>query len=104
MTTANIKLASRSINDMDIVAKQIKEIAQASGIECRGPIPLPTKRLTQPVRRTPCGDGSHTYEHWQMRISKRMLVIVNVSEQAFRQIMRIAVPDSIQIKINLLEN
>lgn len=102
MTKALIKLASPFIKDIDTIAKQIKEIAVGAGIKCSGPVSLPTKRIIQSVRKTPCGDGSHTYETWQMRISKRLLV-VDGSEQAFRQIMRIAVPDTMQIKISLIE-
>jgi SSU ribosomal protein S10P len=63
-------------------------------------VPLPTKKLKISTRKTPCGDGSHTFEHWEMRIHKR-LVEIEGSDQALRQVMRLPVPDTVQIEITL---
>jgi small subunit ribosomal protein S10 len=82
------------------IATQIVDIAKTLNIKYTGPIPLPTKNMTIATRKTPCGDGSHTYEHWTMRIHKR-LVEIDGSEQVLRQIMRIPVPDTVQIEISI---
>lgn len=104
MKRAVIKLASNVKKDVDSIAKQIKDISTTIGVKCKGPIPLPVRRMQHTTRKTPCGDGSHTYEKWEMRIYKRLVVIEGSgNEQAFRQIMRIAVPDTVQIEINLIE-
>lgn len=100
MTSAIIKLVSTVSNDIDEIAKQIKSIADSIQVKSRGPVPLPTRRLSHTTRKTPCGDGSHTYEKWEMRVHKR-LIIIDGSEQALRQIMRIRVPDTVQIEISL---
>ena len=88
MPTARIKIISRSKNDARSIAGQIVEIAKSLGVKFKGPIPLPTKRLSITTRKTPCGDGSHTYERWELRIHNR-LVEIEGSEQALRQVMRI---------------
>jgi small subunit ribosomal protein S10 len=100
MPTTRIKLISRNKDDVVRIGKQIVEIAKSAGIKFRGPIPLPTKTLKVSTRKTPCGDGSHTYEHWEMRIHK-WLVEIDGSEQALRQVMRITVPDTVQIEMTL---
>jgi small subunit ribosomal protein S10 len=100
MPTTRIKLISRNKDDVVKIAKQIIEIAKTVGIKFKGPIPLPTKVLNISTRKTPCGDGSHTYEHWEMRIHK-WLVEIDGSEQALRQLMRITVPDTVQIEMTL---
>jgi small subunit ribosomal protein S10 len=100
MTTAIIKLVSTAAKDIDSIAGQIKSIADSIQVKSRGPVPLPTRRLSHTTRKTPCGDGSHTYEKWEMRVHKR-LIIIDGSEQALRQIMRIRVPDTVQIEISL---
>jgi small subunit ribosomal protein S10 len=100
MTSAIIKLVSTTSVDIDAIAKQIKTIADSIQVKSRGPVPLPTRRLSHTTRKTPCGDGSHTYEKWEMRVHKR-LIIIDGSEQALRQIMRIRVPDTVQIEISL---
>lgn len=100
MPAARIKLISRSKRDARDIARQIIDIAKSLGIKFKGPIPLPTKILDVSTRKTPCGDGSHTFEHWQMRIHK-WLVEIDGSDQALRQIMRIPVPDTVQIELIL---
>lgn len=82
------------------VIDQIKEIVKHLNLTIRGPVPLPTKYLTICTRRTPCGDGSDTYEHWEKRISKR-LVYVKGDEKSIRNILRIKVPDDVFVKISL---
>jgi len=100
MSTARIKLVSRSKDAAIGVANQIIGIAKNLGIKYKGPIPLPTQRLVIPTRKTPCGDGSDTYDHWEMRIHK-WLVEIDGSDQALRQVMHIPVPDTVQIEMTL---
>lgn len=100
MGKARIKLIGKNRDELDGVCKQIMEIAKSAGIAVAGPIPLPTKKLIIPTRRTPCGDGSDTYERWQMRIYKRLIEIAG-DERTLRQIMRVKVPDTVHIEITL---
>jgi len=65
-----------------------------------GPIPLPTKRLVVPVRRTPCGDGSNTWDKYEMRIHKR-LIEIDARERVMRNIMRIRVPSEVYIEMEI---
>ena len=101
MTSAVIKLEGVAAQDIDSIAKQIKSIAATINIKSRGPIPFPTHRISQTTRKAPGGDGSKTYEKWELRVHKRLMVIEG-SEQALRQIMRIPVPDTVQIEISLV--
>ncbi len=100
MGKARIKLIGKTPEELDEVCRQIVEIAKATGVEMKGPVPLPTRRLHVATRRTPCGDGSDTYEHWEMRIHKRLIDIAG-DERTLRQVMRVKVPDTVQVKISL---
>ncbi|MCL4365499.1 MAG: 30S ribosomal protein S10 [Candidatus Marsarchaeota archaeon] len=102
MPVARIKIISRNVKDANEIASQVKEIAKALNVKFKGPIPLPTRRHKITTRKTPCGDGSHTYERWEMRIYNRLLEI-DGSDQALRQVMRIPVPDTVQIVLALSE-
>ncbi len=97
---ARIRLSGLNPHDLDKICNQIKEIAYKTGIEIRGPIPLPTKRLVIPVRKSPDGEGSETWDHWELRIHKRLIDIA-ADERALRQIMRIQVPKDVNIEIVL---
>ena len=85
---------------MDSVCKQIKMISDKTGVDISGPIPLPTKRLIVPVRKSPDGEGSETWDRWEMRVHKR-LIDLDADERALRQLMRIQVPDGVNIEIVL---
>ncbi len=97
---ARITLTSPDVKALDEVCKQIVEIAKATGVPVSGPVYLPTRRLKIAVRRSPCGDGSETYEHWEMRIHKRLLDVAG-DERTLRQIMRVRVPENVAVRITL---
>jgi len=100
MAKARIKLAGDGIADINDVIAQIKELAKALSMDVSGPVPLPRQRYMITTRRTPCGDGSDTYEHWEKRICKR-LIDVEGDEKFIKQIMRIRVPTTVFVKISL---
>jgi small subunit ribosomal protein S10 len=100
MPVARIKLISKNKESSRDIAKQIIDIAKSINVKYTGPIPLPTRRLIIATRKTPAADGSHTFDHWEMRIHK-WLVEIEGSDQALRQIMRIPVPDGVQIEMIL---
>ena len=100
MPVARIKIISRNKKDVGAIARQIVEIAKSVGVKWKGPIPLPTRHLKIATRKAHNADGSHTIDHWEMRIHKWM-VEIDGSEQALRQVMRIPVPDSVQIEMSL---
>jgi len=100
MNRARIKLESQDYDELDSVCTQIKDIAKKAGIELKGPIPLPTKKLKISTRKTPCGDGSDTYEKWELRVHKR-LIEIKADDRVLRDIMRIRIPDSVHVEMHL---
>ena len=97
---ARIRLSSTSTEHLDGVCNQIKRITRKTGVRMSGPIPLPTRRMVVPTRKTPCGQGSESWDKWEMRIHKR-LIDIDADERAIRQIMRVRIPDSVYIEIEL---
>jgi small subunit ribosomal protein S10 len=97
---ARIRLSSTSTEHLDGVCNQIKRITKKTGVRMAGPIPLPTRRMVIPTRKTPCGQGSESWDKWEMRVHKR-LIDIDADERAIRQIMRVRIPDSVYIEIEL---
>ena len=58
---ARIKLASIDIDKINQICGDINEIANKTGVNLRGPIPLPTKKLKVTSRKSPCGDGKASW-------------------------------------------
>jgi len=100
MQWARIKLSGTDHKKLEEVCEQVREIARKTGVNISGPIPLPTKRLRVSVRESPSGDGTATWEKWEMRIHKR-LIDIEADERTMRQIMRVRVPDGVNIEIEL---
>ena len=73
MSKVRIKLQSVEIDKLNDVIDRIKTIASGAGLPISGPIPLPTKRLKVCTRKSPCGDGTATFDRFEMRIHKRVV-------------------------------
>ena len=95
-----IKLMSTSVESINQVSEEIKRIGQRIGIKVRGPIPLPTKRVVVTVRKAPSGEGTHTFDHWELRIHKR-IIDMEADERAIRDLMRVRVPSDVKVEIEL---
>lgn len=97
---SRIRLSSTNINRLEEVVTQIRGIVEKTGVKMSGPIPLPTKVLKVPVRKSPCGEGTPTWERWEMRVHKRLIDIAT-DDRTMRMIMRIKVPDDVFIEITI---
>ena len=75
MQKARINLASAEIGKLNQICNSIKEIAEKTGVNISGPIPLPTKRLKVATRKSPDGEGKASWERYEMRIHKRLIDI-----------------------------
>jgi len=101
MQKARIKLASTDIDKINATCNYIKEIAEKTGVELRGPIPLPTKKLKVTTRKAPSGEGKATWERYEMRIHKR-LIDLGIDERALRLVMRVPIPEGLNIEIEMI--
>ena len=97
---ARIRLSGPDIEQINEITEQIKGIADQSKTSYSGPIPLPTKKLKITTRKSPDGEGKASWERWEMRLHKRV-IDVDPNERAMRQVMRLQVPDGINIEIEV---
>ena len=68
-----IKVTGMNHVDVDSLCDGIKQISDQTGVSMRGRIPLPTRRLVVPCRKAPDGEGNETWDHWEMRVHKRLI-------------------------------
>lgn len=102
MPVARIKLASADIGQLNELSGSIKDIASKAGVVIRGPIPLPTKKLKITTRKSPCGNGTATFDHFEMRIHKRVIDLP-MDDRVLHSIMRVPIPREINIEIEMIE-
>ncbi|MBS7634633.1 30S ribosomal protein S10 [Candidatus Bathyarchaeota archaeon] len=98
---ARIRLVSTDYKKLDEICRELRDIAEKAGVKVTGPIPLPTKKLKVPVMKSPCGEGTKTWDKWEMRIHKR-LIDIEAEERVMRRIMRMRVPEEVYISIELV--
>jgi small subunit ribosomal protein S10 len=100
MSKVRIKLQSSEIERLNEVVETIKGIADRSGVAILGPIPLPTKRLRITTRKSPCGNGTATFDNYEMRIHKRV-IDMPANDKVLHNIMHISIPRTVNIKIEM---
>lgn len=102
MPKARINLASADIGQLNEICSAIVDIAGKTKVNISGPIPLPTKKLKLTTRKSPDGEGKASFERYEMRVHKR-LIDLGVDERALRLVMRVPIPDSVSVEIEMLD-
>ncbi|MEM4259560.1 MAG: 30S ribosomal protein S10 [Candidatus Pacearchaeota archaeon] len=102
MAKVRIKLSSIDIAALNPVIASIKEIADRAGVVVRGPIPIPTRKLKVTTRKSPCGNGTATFDKFEMRVHRR-IIDLPAEDRVLHPIMKLQIPRSVQIRIEMKE-
>ena len=95
-----IRLKAYDHKVLDQSASRIVETAEASGAKVAGPVPLPTEKHRYTVVRSPFKDKD-SREHFEMRIHKRLLDIVEPSPKTVDSLQRLELPAGVDIEIKI---
>ena len=63
-----------------VVCQDLIRSAKEEHLRVKGPIRMPTKTLRITTRKTPCGEGSKTWDRFEMRIHKRVIDLHSPAE------------------------
>ena len=102
MAKVRIKLSSIDIGALNQVMASVKENDDRAGVAIRGPIPIPTRRLKVTTRKSPCGNGTATFDRYEMRVHRRILDLP-AEDRVLHPIMKLQIPRTVQIKIEMKE-
>ncbi|MBU3913782.1 MAG: 30S ribosomal protein S10 [Nanoarchaeota archaeon] len=100
MARVRIKLSSSDIGALNNICGVIKDIASKAGINISGPIPLPTRKMKVTTRKSPCGDGTATFDRFEMRVHKRVIDLP-ADDRVLHSVMRASIPRTVNIKIEM---
>ena len=85
---------------IDQSAKQIVDTAIRTGATVAGPVPLPTRRSTYTVVKSP-----HVYktggEAFEMRVHKRLIDISNASPKTIDNLQNLSLPAGVDAEIRM---
>jgi small subunit ribosomal protein S10 len=100
MSKVRIKLSSIDVSALNSIVEMIADISKKTGVAMRGPIPLPTRKMKVTTRKSPCGDGTATFDRFEMRVHKR-IIDLPAEDRVLHPIMMLKIPRSVQIKIEM---
>ena len=95
-----IRLKAYDHEIIDQSTKKIVETVVRTEAQIRGPVPLPTEKHRYTVIRSPHKDKD-SREHFEMRIHKRLLDIVEPTGKTVESLQRLDLPAGVDIEIKL---
>merc|ERR1739842_11555 len=85
-----------------LIAKAKERFEQNPNLKVKGPRRMPTKVLRLTVRKSPCGNGTNTFDKFEMRIHKRVIDF-SCTRTDLQTITKIEIGAGIIIEANELE-
>ncbi|XP_025208651.1 40S ribosomal protein S20-like [Melanaphis sacchari] len=68
-----ITLTSNNLKNLEIVCTAMITNIKHKKLPVKGPVRMPTKVMRITTRKTSCGEGSKTWDKFQMQIHKRVI-------------------------------
>ena len=98
----NIRIRLKAFDHklLDRSAKEIVETAKRTGVEVRGPFPLPTTVSRWTVLRGPHVDKK-SREQFEIRTHKRLLDIIDPTPQTVDALMKLDLAAGVDVEIKL---
>merc|ERR1712185_447888 len=97
-----ITLTSRNVKSLEKVCSDLVSGAREKQLHVAGPTRLPTKKLRLCVRKAPCGEGTNTYDHFEMRIHKRIIDLHSPSD-VVKQITSISIEPGVEVEVTIAD-
>mmetsp|Transcript_27104 Transcript_27104/g.43415 ORF Transcript_27104/g.43415 Transcript_27104/m.43415 type:complete len:167 (-) Transcript_27104:364-864(-) len=97
-----ITLTSRNVQALEKVCADLIAGAREKELHVAGPVRLPTKTLRLMVRKSPCGEGTNTYDRWEMRIHKRLIDLHSPSD-VVKQITSISIEPGVEVEVTIAD-
>ncbi len=95
-----IRLKAYDHEIIDQSTKKIVETVKRTQATLRGPVPLPTEKHRYTVVRSPFKDKD-SREHFEMRVHKRLLDIVDPTPKTVDSLQRLDLPAGVDIEIKI---
>ena len=98
-----IRLKAYDHEIVDQSTQKIVETVLRTQANIKGPVPLPTEKHRYTVVRSPHKDKD-SREHFEMRIHKRLIDILEPSPKTVDSLQRLELPAGVDIEIKIQQN
>merc|ERR1711998_15054 len=96
-----ITLTSHDVLAIEKVSTDLIKVAKDKQIVIRGPIRIPTKIMNITTRQSPCGNGTKTFEYFNMRIFKRVLDISSQCLEIARHVTATPLESGVEVEVTI---
>jgi small subunit ribosomal protein S20e len=88
------------LSPLPAVCSDLKRQAEDNGLKGKvtGPVRLPTRTLRITTRKTPCGEGSKTWDHFELRVHKR-LIDLKAPTEVVKKITAITIEPGVEVEV-----
>ncbi|XP_039324278.1 small ribosomal subunit protein uS10-like [Saimiri boliviensis] len=93
-----ITLTSCNVKSLEKVCADLIRGAKEKNPKVKGPVRMPTKTLRITTRKIPRDEGSKTWDHFQMRIHKRLIDLHSPSE-IVKRITSISIEPGVEVEV-----
>ncbi|XP_074593075.1 ribosomal protein S20 [Brevipalpus obovatus] len=97
-----ITLTSTNVKSLEKVCAELMKGAKEYSLKVFGPVRMPTKVLRITTRKTPCGEGSKTWDRFQMRIHKRVIDLRSSSHMV-KQVTSISIDPGVDVEVTIAD-
>ncbi|PRP86753.1 hypothetical protein PROFUN_02902 [Planoprotostelium fungivorum] len=98
-----ITLSSRNVKSLEKVCADLIKGAKDQRLKVKGPVRIPTKVLVLTTRKSPCGEGTKTWDRYEMRIHKRVIDLHSPSE-VVKQITSISIEPGVEVEVTIAQS
>ncbi|KAG6909349.1 hypothetical protein DXG01_000949 [Tephrocybe rancida] len=94
-----ITLTSSNVKNLEKFSADLINRAKDKQLRVKGPVRLPTKVLKVTMRKTPCGEGSKTWDCFELKVHKR-LIDLHSSSEIVKQITSISLEPGVEVELD----
>eukprot|EP00758_Cryptobia_borreli_P018494 Tbor_TRINITY_DN6950_c0_g1::TRINITY_DN6950_c0_g1_i1::g.17535::m.17535/K02969/RP-S20e, RPS20; small subunit ribosomal protein S20e len=95
-----IVLSSRNCKAIEKVSSDLISRAKETQTPVFGPRRFPTRTLRHTTRKTPCGNGTNTWDTYEMKIYKRVIEIMGTRE-VVKAVTAIEIAPGVDVDVSL---
>merc|ERR1712025_820488 len=97
-----ITITSKNCAAIERISNELVKAAKDKQLKVEGPVRMPTKTLRITTRKTPNGEGSKTWDRFQMRIHKRVIDLQSPTETV-RQITQLSIDPEMDVEVTICD-
>ncbi|EIN05035.1 40S ribosomal protein S20 [Punctularia strigosozonata HHB-11173 SS5] len=95
-----ITLTSSNVKNLEKFCGDLINRSKEKQLFVKGPVRLPTKVLKITTRKSPCGEGSKTWDRYELKIHKR-LIDLHASSEVVKQITSTTLEPGVEVEVTI---